>query len=144
MTSVVFETYNIKTQAKSGGGEQVFDIIRRKWVELTPEEWVRQHVLQYLVYTRKYSRALIAVEKMIQLNTLQKRFDAVVFTSKGDPYLLIECKAPEVLLNSSVLEQAARYNQTIQAQYLWISNGLQNVCIQLGASPQIMETIPLP
>lgn len=144
MTTVVFEPYDIKTQPKREGGKQVFDIIRRKWVELTPEEWVRQHVIHYLVYTLKYSRALIAVEKTIAFNTLQKRFDIVVFTSNGEPYMLIECKAPEISLNENVLEQAARYNQTVQAKFLWISNGVQNICIQLGASMQVTEMVPLP
>ncbi len=94
---------------------------------LTPEEWVRQHLLNYLIVVKKISRSSIAIEKTLQLNDLKKRYDIVVYTRDLKPYLIVECKAPYVELNGLVVEQALRYNLTIKAELLMISNGLSDL-----------------
>ncbi|HOZ86959.1 MAG TPA: type I restriction enzyme HsdR N-terminal domain-containing protein [Bacteroidia bacterium] len=101
--------------------------MRKKWLVLTPEEWVRQHLLNYLIVVKKISRSSIAIEKTLQLNDLKKRYDIVVYSRDLKPYLIVECKAPYVELNSLVVEQALRYNLTIKAELLMISNGLSDL-----------------
>ena len=110
----------IKKQADK---EFIFDEVRKRWVVLTPEEWVRQNFLQYLVKVKKYPASLIAVEKQIQLNDLKKRFDIVVYDKEGKPWMVIECKAMEVPLNEAVMGQVLRYNISLQVQYLVYTNG---------------------
>ena len=103
--------------------EQIWDGIRRKWVLLTPEEWVRQHVIQYLLQVKGYPAALVAVEKSIRQGELNRRFDIVIYDRDHRPFLLVECKEMNVLLSSAVLEQALRYNISLQVPYLVITNG---------------------
>jgi hypothetical protein len=110
----------IKTEATK---EFIFDELRKKWIVLTPEEWVRQNFLQYLVQQKKYPASLIAVEKEIKLGELKKRFDIVVYDSKTKPWMVIECKEMNVPLNKAVLEQSLRYNITLQVKYIVITNG---------------------
>ena len=105
---------------------EIFDDIRKKWFVLTPEEWVRQHVLNYLITVKKYPSSLISVEKEITLNDLKKRFDIVVYKKNLSPFLIIECKAPFIELDISTLEQAQRYNLILKADYLMITNGIND------------------
>jgi hypothetical protein len=91
---------------------------------LTPEEWVRQHLLNYLVKVKNFSPAFISVEKELILNDLKKRYDVVIYTQQLKPYLIVECKAPYIELDKTVVEQALRYNLTIKAELLMISNGV--------------------
>lgn len=141
LTTVTFSDYAFNIRQENGRKE-VLDPIRKKWVILTPEEWVRQHILHYLLYDKKYPRSLIAVERGIELNGLKKRFDVVVFGRNGLPFLLIECKAPEEPLNEKVLEQSLRYNMQLNAAYLWMSNGVQNFCYALKTNEGLLSTIP--
>lgn len=102
--------------------ELIFDELRKKWVQLTPEEWVRQNFLQYLVQVKQYPPSLIAIEKEIWLNDVKKRFDIVVY--KNDvPWMVVECKEMEVALDSKVLDQALRYNMVLQVGVIVITNG---------------------
>ncbi len=103
--------------------EFIFDEVRKQWVLLTPEEWVRQNFLQYLIQVKKYPASLIAVEKEIFLNDLKKRFDIVVYDKNTRPWMLIECKEMNVVLNKSVLNQVLRYNINLQVPYLVLTNG---------------------
>lgn len=105
----------------------IFDFIRKKWLLLTPEEWVRQHLLNYLVHEKKIPAATISVEKELQLNDLRRRYDAVVYTRELKPYLIVECKAPYIALDKAVVEQALRYNLTVKADLLMISNGISDL-----------------
>src|SRR4051812_23969383 len=107
MTEVLFGQYNFRTEEREGK-KFIFDDARKKFVLLTSEEWVRQHILHYLIHDKKFSRSLIAVERGIELNGLQKRFDVVVFDNKGQPKMIIECKGPEEKLDEKVFEQIAR------------------------------------
>ena len=105
----------------------IFDFIRKKWLVLTPEEWVRQHLLNYLVTEKKIPASSISIEKELMLNDLKKRYDVVVYTRQLKPYLIVECKAPYIELNKEVVEQALRYNLTVKADLLMISNGVSDL-----------------
>ena len=114
-------SYPFKIKAINGK-DQVFDPFRKIWVVLTPEEWVRQNILQYLVQSCKYPSSLIAVEKSIQLGELTKRFDIVVYKNDS-PWMIIECKEAKVKLDETTMLQILQYQQVLTAQYLFISNG---------------------
>lgn len=118
---------------EGGSSTEVWDAFRKKWVVLTPEEWVRQHLLHWLVNDRGYSPALIAVEREIRFNGLRKRFDAVVFDSSGAPSILCECKAPQVAITAETLAQAGRYNGVIRANAILLTNGLTVHTIDLAS-----------
>ena len=107
-------------------GPRAFDPIRRKWVALTPEEWVRQHLINHLLHDKGCPPGLIAVERGLSLNGRSKRADVVVFATAAGapPLLLVECKAPGVRIDRPAFEQAARYNLVFQVPYLLVSNGL--------------------
>lgn len=109
----------------------IFDEIRKKFVVLTPEEWVRQHVVKFLLEEKKYPKSYINVEKNIKINGLTKRYDIVVFNPDGSIFLLVECKAPEVSITQNVFDQIARYNLKLNAQYLMVTNGLNNYFCQM-------------
>ena len=109
----------------------IFDEIRKKFVVLTPEEWVRQHVVQYLLVEKKYPKSLINVEKLVKVNGLNKRYDIVVFQPNGEIFLLIECKAPEVSISQQTFDQIARYNLKLNAQFLMVTNGLNHYFCQM-------------
>ena len=141
MTEVAFEDYDFRTE-KREDVEFIFDIARKKFVVLTPEEWVRQHILQFLVNSLQYPLNHIAVERGIELNGLQKRFDIVVFSQSGKPVMIIECKAPEEPLNEKVFEQIARYNLTLKVDYLWVTNGTRNFCCTLKEGIRLLKKIP--
>lgn len=102
----------------------IFDILRKKYLVLTPEEWVRQHFIHHLINEMKYPRALIKLEGGLSYNTLAKRSDIVVFDRGGKPWMVIECKAPDQPINESTLRQASVYNKKLSAKYLSVTNGL--------------------
>jgi hypothetical protein len=108
--------------------EQLYirDIIRKKYLLLTPEEWVRQHITAYLVNEMHFPAALFSVESGIKVNTLQRRYDALVYSRTGNPFVLIECKAPEVSINKKVFDQIIAYNIHVNAPYLLVTNGLSH------------------
>jgi len=115
------------------GKDQIFDPFRKIWIVLTPEEWVRQNILQYLVQVAKYPASLIAVEKEIKLGELAKRFDIVVYHN-DIPWMIIECKEANVKINDTTMHQILQYQQVLSAQYLIVSNGHQTLGakIELG------------
>ncbi|MCG8410737.1 MAG: type I restriction enzyme HsdR N-terminal domain-containing protein [Bacteroidales bacterium] len=110
----------------------IFDFLRRKFVILTPEEWVRQNFLRYLVDEKNYSKTLIAVEKEFKLNSLSKRCDAIVYNRKGKPVLIVECKAASVNINQSVFDQIVRYNMKLNVDFLIVTNGLAHYCCKIN------------
>ncbi len=115
-------------------GYEVWDVVRKKWVVLTPEEWVRQHLLHFLATERGWSLALMAVEKTLRYNSLTRRADLVAFNSSMQPLLLAECKAPDVVINQSVLDQAALYNRAMNVNYILVTNGLHTACCRVRAA----------
>lgn len=101
----------------------LFDPLRKKWIVLTPEEWVRQNFVQFLIQEKKYPSALVAVEKEIRLGELKKRFDILVYDTTHQPWMIVECKAAAIALTEEVLQQALRYNISVPVRYLLITNG---------------------
>ena len=104
----------------------IFDIIRKKYVVLTPEEWVRQHLIHYLIEEKNYPISLIAVEKKVTVNKLTKRTDILIFNLFGLPEIIVECKAPSIKINQDTFDQIARYNLTLNATYLMVTNGINH------------------
>lgn len=130
---------------ESDGKSVIFDIIRKKNIVLTPEEWVRQHVIHLLIANYGYSRSLFQVEKGTSYNSLQKRTDIVVYNREGSPHLLVECKAPEIKINQYVVEQASRYNKNINAPFLAVTNGLKTFCFSVDfKTGKVMQLQDLP
>lgn len=127
-----------------GGKDFIFDSFRKKWMVLTPEEWVRQNFLQYLVQELKYPESLIAVEKEFRFGEMNRRFDILVYNKDHQPWLMVECKAPEILLDQSVLEQVLRYNISIPVAYLVITNGHNGFAWHKeGAGLHSMDSMPV-
>ncbi|MEI7509714.1 MAG: type I restriction enzyme HsdR N-terminal domain-containing protein [Flavobacterium sp.] len=130
MQKLNFPTYSFRFK-NSENKVAIFDEIRKKFIILTPEEWVRQHVLQYLLQDKNYPISYINVEKLIKINDLSKRYDIIVYQPDGAIYLLIECKAPEVAITQQTFDQIARYNLVLNAKYLMVSNGLNHYFCQM-------------
>jgi type I site-specific restriction-modification system R (restriction) subunit len=135
----------LKTRVNDHGKSEVFDVIRKKYIVLQPEEWVRQQFIGFLIQHKNYPASLIAIEKGLKVNQLQKRFDAVVFSRNGMPLVLIEFKAPEVKLSEKTFSQVAAYNFKMKVKYLIISNGLKHYCCKMNYdknSFQFLKDIP--
>ena len=113
---------------KANESFQVWDVVRKKWVVLTPEEWVRQHLIHFLRDHRGWSESLMAVEKKLIYKGLNRRPDVVVYTSEMKPFLLAECKAPDVAINQAVLDQAVMYNRALGVSYVLVTNGIHTSC----------------
>lgn len=107
----------------------IFDAQRKKYLILTPEEWVRQHWISFLIKNLNFPKGLLALEKGLIYNNLQKRTDLVVWDKNGNPYLLIECKAPQIKLTQKTIEQACLYNKQLQTKFLILTNGMQHICL---------------
>ena len=122
---------------KQNGQAFIFDFIRKKWLVLTPEEWVRQHTLNYLVTEKKFNASSISIEKELVLNDLRRRYDIVVYDRMLQPYLIVECKAPYIALDKLVIEQALRYNLSMKAGLLMITNGVSDLVF--NASNELVE-----
>lgn len=118
----------------------IFDPVRRKYVALTPEEWVRQHIIHYL-RDRGYPASLIAIERGIEVNGLMRRFDIVVYDRDTLPLILVECKAQEEPLDHKVVMQAVAYNLTVRAKYLWLTNGTHTYFIRLSDGEVLDEVV---
>lgn len=112
--------FKIKTE---GDKDFIFDTMRKKWLLLTPEEWVRQNFVQYLILVKKYPSTLIALEKEISLGELKKRFDILIYDTNHQPWMMIECKAATIDMNEAVLQQVLRYNISVPVKYILITNG---------------------
>jgi Type I restriction enzyme R protein N terminus (HSDR_N) len=121
------------------GKTVIFDIIRKKYLVLTPEEWVRQHFVHFLINHLGYTKALIGVEQGLKYNTLQKRTDIIVYDRLGKPLVLVECKEPSHRLNQKVMEQAMMYNKTLAAPYIIVSNGIDHSCMHVHPEKKKVE-----
>jgi hypothetical protein len=116
---------------ENGNRLQIFDSFRKKYLVLTPEEWVRQHFLQFLVQDKKYPVSLIGVETGLVYNELNKRADILVHNRLGKPHLLVECKAPAVKITQDTFDQVARYNMVFKVKYLVVTNGMNHFCCEM-------------
>jgi hypothetical protein len=130
MIKINYPQYDFRIK-EEGGKELIFDDFRKLWVRLTPEEWVRQNMLQYLVQVKKYPASLIAVEKEIALGELRKRFDILVYKA-SKPWMIIECKEMNVNLNEPVIKQILSYNISLQTDFLVVTNGTSTYGFALG------------
>ena len=130
---------------QQAGKTTIFDAIRKKHVVLTPEEWVRQHFINYLIHHLRYPKSLIRVEAGLHYNRMARRSDVVVYGRDGTPFMVIECKAPTVSLSPHVFEQVAVYNQPLRACYLTVTNGLNHYCCRMDyqtGTYAFMEALP--
>lgn len=123
-------TYLFNTKSENGR-TYILDIIRRKYILLTPEEWVRQHIIRYLNEEKKFPLTLMALEAGFKLNKRQKRTDVLVYDRNGKVLAIVECKAPSVLLSAAVFDQILRYNMMYNVPFLIVTNGLQHYCCRL-------------
>lgn len=133
---------NIKSD---NGRNLIFDILRGKYVALTPEEWVRQNFIQYLINYKNYSRSLMNNEISLKLNGTSKRCDTVVFSNTAIPKMIIEYKAPEIKITQKAFNQITRYNMVLKVDYLVVSNGLNHYCCKMDYENQsyvFLEDIP--
>ena len=133
---------NIKSD---NGRNLIFDVLRGKYVALTPEEWVRQNFVQYLINYKNYSRSLMNNEIPLRLNGTSKRCDTVVFSNTAVPKMIIEYKAPEIKITQKVFNQITRYNRVLKVDYLVVSNGLNHYCCKMDYENQgyiFLEDVP--
>jgi hypothetical protein len=120
--------FRIKTQ---GQRKYIFDKIRKRYVVLTPEEWVRQNILMYLINEKSYPSSLMAVEMHLTINGMSKRADIILYSKQGKPLMIVECKSPAIKISQVVFDQAALYNMDMKAEYLLVTNGMAHYCARL-------------
>lgn len=144
MQKLAFPAYSFRLK-NSENKPFIFDVIRKKFLVLTPEEWVRQHVLQFLIQDKGYPQSLINVEKEIKVGNTRKRYDIVIFHPDGSLFLIIECKAPSITITQETFDQIARYNLQLQADFLMVSNGLAHYYCQMDYTEeryQFLKELP--
>ncbi len=129
MINIAYPKFDFKIKQRDHK-EIIYDEIRRSWFILTPEEWVRQNFIQYLIQTKKYPASLIAVEKEIAVGELRKRFDLVIYKN-DQPWMIVECKQMDVKLSHNTISQVLAYNSKIQAKYIAVTNGNNTVLWQI-------------
>jgi hypothetical protein len=123
----------------------IFDVIRKKFIVLQPEEWVRQHCVHYLINEKNYPKSLINVEKELNINGLKKRYDIVIFNSDGSILLIVECKSYDIIINQDTFDQIARYNLALNAEFLMVTNGINHYYCQMDTEAeryQFLRDIP--
>jgi hypothetical protein len=131
---------NIKTEENT---RKVWDIVRKKWIVLTPEEYVRQALLHYFTNTMQYPVGLIAVEKQVKYGSLIKRYDIIVHNRQQQPWLLVECKAPEITIGQSTVQQLLQYHSQIPCPYWLLSNGIESHCARVqGENIEWLAQLP--
>ena len=134
----------LKTKSVEGT-IQVFDVIRKKYFVLTPEEWVRQHFIHYLNNEKNYPMGLMGVEKMVKYNALKTRADIVLYTTEGKAKMIVECKAPNVKITQDTFNQIAKYNSQLKVKYLVVTNGMKHYCCKMEYDSneiKFLEEIP--
>jgi Type I restriction enzyme R protein N terminus (HSDR_N) len=130
MQQLHFPNYQFRFK-NSENKVSIFDEIRKKFIILTPEEWVRQHMVRFLLEEKKYPKSLINIEKVLKINGLRKRYDVVVYNPDGSIFLLIECKSPVIKISQTTFDQIAQYNMTLKSQFLMVTNGLNHYFCQM-------------
>jgi len=137
-------SFRLKEEEDSRG--YIFDEFRKKWVVLTPEEWVRQNFVKYLINEKSYPAGLIGIEVAFKMNSLSRRADILVFNRLGNPILIVECKAPEVKIDNRVFDQIVEYNFRFRLNYLVVTNGLKHYACTLGGKEvpeyEFLNSIP--
>lgn len=144
MQKLNLPTFNFKLK-NNENQRYIFDNLRKKFVVLTPEEWVRLHFVNYLTIHKNYPVSLMAIEKQLMINNRKKRTDILIFNTDGKPEIIVECKAPSVKISQQTFDQIARYNLSLNANYLIVTNGLQHYYCQLDIKNKtyvFLEDIP--
>lgn len=141
MSGLNFPQYNFRIRVQ-GSDREIFDSVRGKWIALTPEEWVRQHVITWLKEEKLYPGSLMAIEKQIKVNGLMRRCDVVCYDSNMQPLVIVECKSPDVEITQELFDQAARYNLTVGAKFFLLTNGLRHFCCTMNHASQKWEFLP--
>lgn len=137
-------TFDYKLK-KVDGKVWIFDMIRKKYIVLTPEEWVRQHFIHHLINNFRYPKALLKVEGGLVYNQLQKRSDIIVFDRQGKPWMVVECKSPALNLSENTLSQAAVYNSTLKAKFITVTNGIVHYCSSINweeGKTNLLDSLP--
>ena len=137
-------SYSFRIREQTGK-KQIFDGFRRKWIILTPEEWVRQNFARYLTEVKHFPSSLVALERSLRINQHDFRTDVVLFSKSGNPLVVVECKAPEVKITQQVFDQIARYNLELRVSYLIVTNGLAHYCCRFDQDQQtytFLQEIP--
>jgi hypothetical protein len=138
MYSLNLPTYEAKIR-KNSNGLEIFDPLRRKYIALTPEEWVRQHFINYLINYKNYPASLMANEAGIKLNSLTRRCDTVVYNNQLEPLMIIEYKESKVQITQNVFDQLVRYNTVLKVPYIVVSNGISHYCCRMNYEDQSFE-----
>jgi len=133
--------YSFRTSDKPGK-KLIFDVFRRRWVTLNPEEWVRQNFVRYLAEVKHFPASLIAIERSLRINLRDFRTDVVLFSKSGSPLVVVECKAPEVKISQQVFDQIARYNLDLRVNYLIVTNGLMHYCCKFDQQQLTYTFLP--
>lgn len=141
MVELNFPRYSFRFK-NSENKTAVFDVLRKKFVSLTPEEWVRQHVVQFLLHQKKIPLSLINVEKQLKVHRLVKRYDIIAYKPDGSIYLIVECKAASVSLTQDTFDQIARYNLAAKADYLMLTNGLRHYFCRMDYQKEKYDFLP--
>src|SRR3989337_293887 len=123
--------YSFKIKSE-GEKKFIYDEIRKKFVSLTPEEWVRQNFIRYLIHEKQFPATLIVIEMAMKYNRMKKRGDVVVYDRAGKPVVIVECKAPDVKITQNAFDQVARYNMALKVKYLVATNGLTHYCCSMN------------
>jgi hypothetical protein len=140
--ALIYPPFNVRIKQEQNKAH-VFDEVRKKWLLLSPEEWVRQHLVNFLIKHKNVPASLISIEKEINLNATRKRYDVVVYGKELKPLLLIECKAPDVVIDQSTLEQTLRYNLILGVNYLLMTNGIKDYVIKVeNGKGKLLKELP--
>jgi len=138
--------YSFKVKPEGADRKLIFDEFRKKWLVLTPEEWVRQHFIKYLVVDKGYPEGLMGIEVTFKMNSLTRRADILVYNRVGNPILIVECKAPEVRIDNKVFDQIVEYNFKFKLNYLVVTNGIKHYACTLGGEEvpeyEFLNSIP--
>ncbi len=138
--------FDLKTRLNAKGKTEIFDSIRKKWLVLTPEEWVRQNFAMFLIEHKSFPALLMAIEKGLKVNNLQKRTDIVQYNKQGKPIVIVECKAPKIKIDENTFAQAAMYNLKMKVDYLIMTNGITHFCCKINNEThqlQYLKDIPM-
>ncbi|MCQ2243477.1 MAG: type I restriction enzyme HsdR N-terminal domain-containing protein [Bacteroidaceae bacterium] len=144
-TNLNLPAYDVRLKKDDNGRVKIFDILRRRYIALTPEEWVRQHFVNYMITEKGYPKSLLVNETQLQLGEKKLRCDSVVLGKDGKPCMIIEYKAPTIALTQRVFDQIAVYNMLLRVDYLIVSNGMQHICCKMNYeenSYEFLKEIP--
>ncbi len=138
--------YSFPIRSEGSGKKRIFDELRKKWIALTPEEWVRQNFVSYLINEKNYPPGLIGVEVTFKMNSLTRRTDILVYNRMGNPILIVECKAPDIKIDNKVFDQIVAYNFKFKLNYIVVTNGIKHFACRIEGDKalkyEFLKSIP--